>query len=277
MGWVACEDPFVRRVREVYRANVLRSPRAGIRPLTTIARKGRHVELRGDLGRLLDGNEPRLPAAVSAPAADLSGSRSTDLDVGLGAQLTANFLDALGLPVPAANVEATLLRGSRAVSFEVRDVREHRVDVGALGDAVRGRRVDPAHPAARAVFFGDHPADMLVISRILTSPSFVLRTTRSARAGATLELDAFHDQLGAGRAALTWSVESDGAVVFGGAQRATFAFAAIRCHLDGDGALALGLEVDATFGDGRNRPVLVAVNEPAVDDDGLLELDAAEP
>jgi hypothetical protein len=42
MAFRACprkDDPFERRVRETYGANVVRAPREGIDPLTTVARQ----------------------------------------------------------------------------------------------------------------------------------------------------------------------------------------------------------------------------------------------
>jgi hypothetical protein len=105
MAFRACprkDDPFERRVRETYGANVVRAPREGIDPLTTVARQDDRWSPRGHLRYVLDGAPPEFPPVISSPAAAMSGTRSAEVNAKLGLDLSAKFLSALGLPVPTA-------------------------------------------------------------------------------------------------------------------------------------------------------------------------------
>ena len=116
MGFSPCEreDPFTRKVRDAYRANVVRAPSTGIAPLDVLAVGARRrVEPRGRLDAMLSGAAPSLPRPTSVEVADLRGQRSTTLDLSVGADLTAAFLGALGLPVPGAEVGGHVVGGCR--------------------------------------------------------------------------------------------------------------------------------------------------------------------
>ena len=120
MAFRACprkDDPFERQVRETYGANVVGAPRAGIDPMTTVARQDDRVESRGHLRYILEGDPPRFPPVTSSPAAAMSGARSAEVKAKLGLDLSANFLSALGLPVPGADLTATLWEGASTFAF----------------------------------------------------------------------------------------------------------------------------------------------------------------
>ena len=149
MGFLSCadqQDPFTRRVREIYRANVVRAPRTGIEPLDALAVRKTVVQARGRLATMIDGDRPDLPVPGQDEVAALSGERSTAVDVGLGVDLTAGFFAALGVPVPSANATASLWQGAARMRFEVRDVTQHQVDVSELGRALNGCRIVRTRP-----------------------------------------------------------------------------------------------------------------------------------
>jgi hypothetical protein len=272
MGFAPCarEDPFTRKVRDVYRANVVRAPRTGIAPLDVVAVGARRrVEPRGRLAALLTGDVPDLPRPTSGEVADLRGQRSTSLDLSVGVELTATFLAALGLPVPGTNVAATLWEGARKVSFEVRDVIERRIDIARLGTALTGCRI--ARNAATEVFFAEPKAQMLVITRTLSSAGFAVQATGRRGQSAKVAVDGLAEIFGEVTADARWSVEGESTIAFRGRTPATFAFGAVPCALRSDASVVFGLEVtDKTFG---ARDIVVPQERPAIDDIGLLTFD----
>jgi hypothetical protein len=271
MGFRRCDrdDPFTSKVREVYRANVVRAPRTGIAPLDVLAVAGRRVEARGRLPMLLDGARPDLPRPVSSDVADLRGERSAALDLEFGADLTATFLAALGLPAPGANAVITLWDGARRVAFEVRGVTERRVDVAGLGRALTGCRV--ARNAATEVFFSEPKAQMLVITRTLSSARFAVHAAGRKGQSVKIAVDGLAQLFGEAHAAGGWSVEGESTIAFHGPRPATFAFGAVPCILRTDGTLVFGLEIsDKVFGD---RESAEPRERPAIDDAGLLTFD----
>jgi hypothetical protein len=274
MGFWRCEreDPFTRKVRDVYRANVVQAPRTGIAPLDVLAVAGRRVEPRGRLLTLLDGSAPDLPRPVSSDVADLRGERSAALDLEFGADLTARFLVALGLPVPGANAVITLWEGARRVAFEVRGVTERRVDIAGLGRALTGCRV--ARNAATEVFFTEPKAQMLVITRTLSSAQFAVHAAGRKGQSVKIAADGLAEFFGEAHAAGGWTVEGESTITFHGPRPATFAFGAVPCMLRTDGTLVFGLEItDKTFGDLER---VVPYERPVIDDTGLLTFDVSD-
>ncbi|UQX88096.1 hypothetical protein M6D93_17645 [Jatrophihabitans telluris] len=275
MGFRACrhEDPFTRRVRDLYGANVVAAPRTGIDPLRVLAVRNRRVQDRGLLPAFLTSpQELTLPPVQTQQVAGLQGTRSAGLDVEGGLALTGTFLQALGLPIPGGELKTSLWKGATSVEFEVREVRQHQVDVGALGAAVTGLAMNRAQPAA-AVFFDPDPDRMLIVTRTLTSTGFAVRCTDSGAQSIEASVDAISDVLGKADVGVSWNRESSDVVSFHGPVAVTFAFGAIGCTIQPDGTVLFGREADdLRFGAGRqDSPALVA--RPVVDEDGLLVLD----
>lgn len=272
MSFLPClnpDDPFTRRVREAYRANVVTAPRAGINPLDTLAVRRRHVEPRGSLAAMLD-EAVALPTAHQAPVSGLSGLRSTSVDLELGLSLTAKFLAGLGVPLPGAEVTASLLKGASACSFEVDDVVEQHVDVALLGRALQGRRID--RTPATAVFFDGSGVDLYLITRTLTSKSFAVRGTSTKGQKVKVAVGAIPDLLGEASGTVSWKSEAEDSVVFSGPTPVTFAFASIPCAVDAHGGVVFGLTSDGlTFGD--TEPIGKTEPTPVIDEAGLVQLD----
>jgi len=264
------EDPFTRRVRETYRANVVAAPRAGLDPLETLAVRKRHVEPRGSLVAMLDDAEVQLPDVGVSPAAALSGVRSASVDLDLGLSLSARFLAALGVPVPGAEATASLWKGATGFTFEVEDVEERSVDVAVLGRSLQGRRVE--RTPATAVFFDGDGTELYLVTRTLTGRSFAVRGTSDRGQSVRIAVEAIPDLLGKASAGVAWTSEREDSVAFSGPTPVTFAFAAVPCAIDARGGMVFGLTSDkVSFGDDEVTPE----PSPVVDEPGLLELEGS--
>jgi hypothetical protein len=250
MGFRPCvdqQDPFTRKVRDLYRANVVSAPRTGIDPLDVLTVRKSDVQARGRLATMVGGDEPDLPRPVKGEVAALRGERSTAVDVGLGVELTAKFFAALGVPLPSAKATASLWEGAHQMRFEVRDVEQHEVDLFAVGQALAGRQV--ARNPATEVFFIDDKVRLMVITRTLTSPSFAVHATDRAGQSVEVAIDGLADILGNVEAAVSWETEGESNLSFRGTKAATFAFAAVPCAIAEAGTLVFGLETaDKTMG-----------------------------
>jgi hypothetical protein len=277
MSFLSCprqDDPFTRKVRDTYRANVVGAPRAGIDPLGTLAVRGRKVEPRGQLHHLLDG-PLRLPPVTSAPAAALAGVRSTTVDVKLGLSLSATFLAALGVPVPGAEISASLWDGASGFSFEVRDVVEHQIDLGELGQRLQGHTL--ARTPATELFLTDHSVELLLITRTLTTASFSVRATRSGGQALGVTVDGLAKLLGKTKVDVSWKTEDDHSVTFTGQTPVTFAFAALPCAIDAARKLMFGLAKDDLKFAARPPEAEGLKAAPAIDRLGLLSFDVLDP
>jgi hypothetical protein len=273
VGFQPCqhEDPFTRRVREVYRANVVRAPRAGVDPLDVLAVRKRYVEPRGRLATFIeDPGAIELPPMTIQPAAGLSGLRSARLDLNLALGIAATFLGALGVPAPGAELNLSLWGETNSIEFEVRDVKELSVDVGQLGRLLTGRRI--VHSPASEIFFRDEDVRMLIITRTLISRQFALLSRAKSGQSAAVTMDAIASLLGKAAGEVEWAREAADTVSFRGQREVTFAFAAVPCVLQADGTFLFGLEADQLVL-GAPPEQVIAAHKPIVDEDGLLILD----
>jgi hypothetical protein len=276
MAFRACprkDDPFERKVRETYGANVVGAPRAGIDPLTTVAKQDDRVEPRGHLRYILEGDEPAFPPVTSFPAAAMSGTRSAEVKAKLGLDLSAKFLSALGLPVPGAEVTTTLWQGASVFTFEVRDVLDNQVDLAQLGQAINGRLV--ARNPATEIFLTDESQQLLLITRTLTTPTFAVRASGAGGQAVKIDIDGIADLVGSAHADVSWKGEHDDWVSFLGPAPVTFGFAVVPCYINPKRGLIFGLtSSDVKFGVPPKR-VPVAESRPAIYDGraGLLSFD----
>lgn len=274
MSFLSCprqDDPFTQRVRDTYGANVVSAPRAGIDPLSTLVVRGRKVEPRGELKYMLDGEPPTLPQVTSAPTAALSGVRSTAVDVKLGLSLSAMFLTALGVPAPGAEVSASVWESISCFTFEVRDVMEHQVDIGALGQALKGRIL--AETAATRLILADRSIELMLITRTLTTHSFAIRAMGTGGQALHVAVDGIANLVGKADAGVSWKAEHDESVTFSGQNPVTFGFAAVPCAIDAARNLVLGLaRADLKFAPEAPEASHLKAR-PAVDKLGLLSFD----
>jgi hypothetical protein len=266
-------DPFERKVRETYGASVVGAPRAGIDPLITVARQDDRVEVRGHLRYILEGDPLALPKVISSPAVGMSGTRSAQVEARLGLDLSAKFLSALGLPMPGADVAATLWAGASTFTFEVRDVMDNQVDLAELGQAINGRVV--GQTPATDIFLTDKSQQLLLITRTLTTPTFAVRANRAHGQVVNIAVDGIKDLVGSANAKVSWERENDDWVSFHGATPVTFGFAVVPCFINAARQLMFGLtSSDVKFGVVPSRAPEVQ-SRPVIEDDraGLLSFD----
>src|SRR5215472_4645162 len=270
MGFQPCftrDDPFTRQVRQTYRAGVVMAPRTGIQPLDALAvDEDRRVYPRGRLAKLIADGTPTLPRPRSEQVADLSGVRSAAVGVGFGAKLSANFLAALGAPLPSINLAASLWKGASGLVFEVREVTQHDVDISQLGRDLEGRHIQ--RNATTDLFFSPSTAKLHVIMRTLTSPGFAVTATNKKGQSVEVGADGLADFLGEAHGNLSWNIERQSTLTFRGDKPATFAFSAVPCGVFTDGTFVFGLEsADLTFGGPKH---VEPSPRPIVDEPGLL-------
>ena len=267
------EDPFTRQVRSTYRASVVKVPRTGIDPLDALAVRARRVEPRGRLLAMIEGAPPTLAEPTLEQVADLSGSRTTSVDVGLGVDLTATFLAALGVPIASARAAASLWKHAARISFEIRDVHSREIDLAELGRALAGRRLE-RNPATE-IFFTDPATRLLVITRTLISSSFAVRAEDSRGRSGEAAVEGLAKVLGELGANVSWEAENQDVIAFSSATPATFAFSAVPCAVRPDGSVFFGLaSAELTLGPGT---AAASAPAPVVDEPGLLTFDPWTP
>ncbi|MGW2287005.1 gasdermin [Streptomyces phaeochromogenes] len=278
MGFLNCgeHDPWMKLLMEQYQASVVRTPQSGILPLLMLARDGDRIERRGEIVPVIEGSESvNLPPTQTDVAASISGERTREIKAKLSLELTAKFLQALGVPVPGASLNAQLFNGARSLSFEVSDVRQLRVDPNELGKALAGRRIDLDHPSVE-VFLGKNRVDALVITRVLTSPKFAVHASADSGQSVEVDVNGIKDLIGEASIKVDWKATSKSSITFTGPSHVTFAFSCVPLNLRDDGSFTIGLEIrpdDARWAhtEQSQSPGLLRKEAPAVPEPGLLE------
>lgn len=269
MGFWPCDrdDPFTKFVYEHYRANVLAGPSTGVKLLTVLSRpKGdddERLQKRGSLPTLYDDvtwPEPEVPDLLP----DMAGKRSVDVDVKLGAKLTAKLLKAMGLPVPGASADLQLWKGVSECAFEVADVKQSDVEIDLIAGSVADHRL-PNNAATEFFFNGHH--EMFLITRILTSTDFsvVLKAERGQKV--KVDVDAIDELFGKAHVEGSWHWDKEERLSFKQPVPIVFAIAVNRCGVHSDGRLVIGREGKVHAID-REHP------EPLHKEVGLLEFSA---
>ena len=150
----------------------------------------------------------------------MSGTRSAQVRAKIGLDLSAKFLSALGLPVPGADVTATLWDRATAFSFEVRDVKDNQVDIAHLGRVINGLAV-ARNPATEIFLVSEQ--QLLLITRTLTATMFAVRASGGNGQAVTIDVDGIADLVGSAQAEVSWKRQHDDWISFRGAP-VTFGF-----------------------------------------------------
>lgn len=241
-------DPLVALIYDLFSANMVRVPDSRIRPLSVIVHRAGRSSFRGSLLPLLTEARPLGVLPATSELTDIAGRRSRRVTLDLGLHILRGFLKGFGLP--SAELAGGL--GDAAyLSFAFPSVRRASYDIGALGWALAGRRIDRQNPAA-AIAFGHSPYELLLIDSVLTSGQ--LSVVFSRERGQRLKVDvAALSQIFAGLGAQVGATgEAEVELVLKSPQELTFAFTCVRLFFDADGQIT-ALPPDTslrTLGDG---------------------------
>jgi hypothetical protein len=222
------DDPLLKIVKEAYHAQPVAMPRGSIALLDVLLEAGGDEYSRwGQLGTLVTG-QPGLKAAIG-PArpklvANLSGVRSSTVDIDVGLELVGFILRVFGLPVPGV---AAGFKRARTISFKFSSVTERLYSAATIGHALERRRLRKRNAANREIV---EKGGALVINSVLESPDFAVRVEKRSGKSAGLDFGLLKE-LGEARAGI--SIQQTGAheVSWHATKPAVFAFTALRLRV----------------------------------------------
>lgn len=228
-------DPLVGALHDALGANVVRVPDGRLRPLSVLLHTESHTLLRGALGPLLAGPTPPALPETRTPVADVAGRRSRRVALDLGLYLLRGLLRGLGLPVPTGGL-ALRLDGVTAMTFSLPAVERAAVDLGELGAALAGRRIDAGNPAARPFFEEPAPA-LLLVDSVLTASAISVELEGGRSRRLAVDVGGLQQLLG-GLGGTVQIADAPGyGLRFAGQRPATFAFTCVRLRHDGEGRI----------------------------------------
>jgi hypothetical protein len=134
-------DPFVNALKS-FGYNIVRLPKADIQPLLLLSKNGDNLDRLGTVTKLLTPGEtiaaPKITADVSA--ANLNGSRTGSMKIGLGLSILGNIIGAMGGNM---GVEAQYQQAKSAV-FEFQSVLQDQIDIVELDQYLGDADINPA-------------------------------------------------------------------------------------------------------------------------------------
>jgi hypothetical protein len=157
-------------------------PKAGVQPLTLLAKRGDRLAPIGALGVSFPSTAVALPAMTSNRTANLSGAASSNISASVGLDILGSVIGALSgstLGIKAA------YRDARTIKFEFSDVMETKIDINALDRYLSKVEVDPdIGPFLREALEDD---DIYVIVAVVDAKQIAVDATRDG--GASLDLE----------------------------------------------------------------------------------------
>ena len=163
--------------------NVIKLPRAGIRPLTVAFLKGgkQLVEL-GYLPEIWTSN--KVPGSTTGEdVAKIGGQSTNKMNASAGLDVLSNLVQALG--VDPIKVKTQYDRAS-AFEFHFKDVERERITAFALGQYLIDGKMSSADPFVQRYF---QPSEKVyVVTEVLKSSGFGVTATDESKTGLDIEI-----------------------------------------------------------------------------------------
>jgi hypothetical protein len=229
-------DPVVEYLRSTFGANIVRIPRASLRPPEVLAARRGATKTMGQLGGILVGAPFVLAAGdvheEPAPPVLAQKTRSVALDLGL--DIVGGLLHGFG--VPKVGLGGAFAPNS-AIAFNFHDVHRVYVEANRLGQLLADRTLDRANPATRLYLEDQNPWRLLLIDSVFTSPGFTVTTSRSGAGSVHIALPTLQQLLSDVSAKVKVSSAAFSEVSFTGDERLAFAFTCLEVRLDPGGRI----------------------------------------
>lgn len=230
-----CQDPVVKRLRQIFEANILKVPEERFQPLVALLRIEGKNNFWTQLPAMVDGDILEMYSTISkSQMADLSGkiSKSTDIEVGL--EILEGFLKGIGLP--SASITAQFA-GATKVAFSFKNVVRQYFEPGILVDFLNGTPLDTDRSDTQQIINGE--AELFVIDSIITSTDFSIHITDTKDGAVHLDIPVIENLVANSNTDIKVKKESETSITFEGNKALTFAFTCLICEVDKAGRITL--------------------------------------
>ncbi len=258
-----CKDPALSYLND-FGYNVVRLPRADIRPLDLVGRHRGSFERIGRLDQLISPSKSPFPSVRwNCAVSDLEGQRSNQLDFSVAAKIVAAFISGLG-GNPAVSSKLSHLS---KMQIQLSDVKSDRAEPAAIGKLLDGAAIETSNPMWSAYLSG--AGKLFVIFETLKSGSLKLHVSEEQKAGASIDLPVLKEMVG-GNVNVEIKKEAGLGLSFSGSQQLVFGFKCLEISLS-DGFIELQLappSVRSAMGVGSPSVMRGEVAKSAGDEDG---------
>ncbi|MEY3052948.1 MAG: hypothetical protein RLY31_2733 [Bacteroidota bacterium] len=235
-----CKNDTTSALREMFGATPVRVPESSIQPMLVIAERHGKTDRRGELHHLLSQPSALRVDIHEDTVADVNLQRTRSMDWRVGLKLLDGFFQ--GLRLPSAALGARMNNG-KEMSLSFRHVRRRWIDKNELGTALRDRKLDLSHPAAR-IFSGENAHRLLLVTDVILSNGFSIDLSGSGSGERSISLPEIQQIVTDANSAVSVSGNSNNSIAFEGPEFLTFAFSCVLLQVDPDsGLLTVGTAV----------------------------------
>jgi hypothetical protein len=219
---MSCKDPYVESLHG-FGYNVIRLPRADVRPLQLLAKEGGGLNRIGELTTVLRAgpNVPLPKVTENTRMAAVSGGRSGDLSFGIGVSVLGSLIGAMG--GSKLGLDLTY-RNAKSVTFEFPDVLEDRVEVARLDQYLADADVSPFAAHVGRLLDADQ---LYVTTAILKATKITVDARRSDDTGLDVSVPEIQKVVG-GNVKVGGKAEVTSKVTYEGSVPLAFAFQTVR-------------------------------------------------
>jgi hypothetical protein len=215
-----CKDQVTKELNE-RGYNLVKLPRVGIEPMDVLGRDGESLEKLGSIAEVWTSSVAPPSASPAVPAAGISGSKSSDVDIAIGLKLLSNALAGLGAGISLPSL-TTAFKHAHKVQFTFENVESTSITPFALGKFLAQGTLDMSNPFV-SKYFGNDETQEYIIFDVLKSDS--LSVTAKSDTGASVDTDVgfLNGAMSANLKAQVGASEGS-EITFKGPVKVTFAF-----------------------------------------------------
>ncbi len=228
-------DPLTGEIRRQFNAHPVRVPSAHVVPLLALADDdGTLHSLGGPLASFVGGTSlSDLVVSPPSPMATVEGVRSGEMKGEVALTLLDGLAKPLGLTGP--QFEAALGRET-SLTFAFTGVTRTSIDVGLLGRALKGQKLDN-NPSTQSFLREDDPADLLVIDSTIRATSMTVGWKATVSGEAGVDLGSVQKLLGDVAVGVSGVRNTSTSISFDLVTPLTFAFSAQRVRTTADATI----------------------------------------
>jgi hypothetical protein len=224
-----CSDPLVTFLKQ-YGYNVVRLPRADIKPLQMLSYQRMNLTWLGDLSSVLVAGE-NIPLPVvkeNEKSAEFSGQQTSSLKFGIGLGILRILVSAMGGSTVGLD---TNYKQARHIRFQFRNVLRDKVALNELDEYLGDADINPFSRNATELLVAEK---VYVTNSTVKSTRFTVEATRSDGAALEVSADVIQDVVGA-NVNVSAETETKSRLTYEGKVPLVFGFEAVRLFYDGHG------------------------------------------
>lgn len=219
---IKCNDQSMRYLKS-FGYNVVRLPRADIRPLQILMKNGSSLEPLGDLAALLvAGMHKPLPNVyANVKTASISGQRTSDLSLDVGLDILGNIIGAMGGGRIGLKSQYS---NARTIAFEFHDVLTDSVQIVELDQFLTDSGTDPFSTHLKSLLESDN---IYIITSTIKSNELSVEASKRNKTSVDVDVSAIKEILGP-NIKVNANADRSSTMSFTGEEDLIFGFKAIK-------------------------------------------------